>query len=93
MADFFSREGRNSRNDACMTFDNAGFPFQYSTLLFVVFVGEVLLLLFAYHLRQSVDSAFHDGLSRGLAEYGKDYERTDAVDELQANVRANIELA
>ena len=58
-----------------------------------MFVGEVLLLLFAYHLRQSVDSAFHDGLSRGLAEYGKDYDRTDAVDELQANVRAKMEWA
>ena len=72
---------------------DASFLFQYSTLLFVVFVGEVLLLLFAYNLRQSVDSAFHDGLSRGLAEYGKDYDRTDAVDELQANVRSQNEWA
>ena len=87
------RERRNCRNDARPSTINAGFLFQYSTLLFVVFVGEVLLLLFAYHLRQSVDSAFHDGLSRGLAEYGKDYDRTDAVDELQANVRAKMEWA
>ena len=60
--------------------------FQYSTLLFVVFVGEVLLLLFAYYSRQAVASAFHDGLSRGLAEYGKDYDRTAAVDDIQATV-------
>ena len=62
-------------------------PFQYSTLLFVVFVGEILLLLVAYYSRQSLASAFHDGLSRGLAEYGKDYDRTAAVDDIQATVR------
>ena len=70
-----------------ITLARSSFSFQYSTLLFVVFVCEVLTALFAYHSRQSVASAFHDGLSRGLAEYGKDYkDRTEAIDDIQSAV-------
>jgi hypothetical protein len=53
----------------------------------VILLGEVFLLLFGYYSRASVDSAFHDGLSRGLAEYGKDYDRTAAIDDIQSTVR------
>ncbi len=56
----------------------------------MILLGEVFLLFFGYYSRSSVDLALHDGLSRGLAEYGKDYERTAAIDDIQATVSQSV---
>ena len=53
----------------------------------MIFGLEVSLLAFGYHYRANVTAAFHDGLSRGLQEYGKDTDRTAAVDDIQTTVR------
>ncbi len=59
------------------------FLLQYSTLLFVLFACELAVLGFGWKWRQSLNAAFHNGLGRGLAEYGKDPDRTAAIDEIQ----------
>ncbi|TRY64315.1 hypothetical protein TCAL_04622 [Tigriopus californicus] len=70
----------------CSVKGNAPKLYIYSTLLFVIFLTELCLLLFGYYFRYNVDSAFHEGLATGLELYGKDGERTAAMDDIQSTV-------
>ncbi len=58
----------------------------YSAFLLLVFGFELFLLGFAYRSSAALDVAFHDGLGRGLEEYGRDPEATEAVDDIQTTV-------
>lgn len=71
----------------CSVKGNAPKLYIYSTLLFVIFLTELCLLLFGYYFRYNVDSAFHEGLATGLELYGKDGERTAAMDDIQSTLR------
>lgn len=46
----------------------------------------MLFVGFGFFSRAKLDDAFHEGLSRGLEQYGKDTSRTAAIDDIQTTV-------
>ncbi len=51
-----------------------------------MFLFELFLLVCAYRSGETMDAAFHAGLGRGLEEYGRDPEATEAIDDIQTTV-------
>jgi len=56
-------------------------------LLSLVFAAELSVLAAGYRLSTRLDTAFHDGLGRGLEEYGRHPEATAAINDIQTTVR------
>ena len=58
-------------------------PFQFATILLVIFVGTVLAACLAFFYRGAIDEKMTEGLHYGLDHYTDNYDIQEEVDTMQ----------